>query len=396
MSANPAPLGGPSVWFGRELAESGSWTYRFSTDDIAEIDHALEFAGDCSWWELGAEEFPLSNLKQVLATAARELEYGRGFQVFKGLPVHRLTLEQCKMVLMGLSGHLGTPVYQSASGEIIGEIRDEGSDVGVIRGQMTNADGTAFLSSRARAQSTRPLRWHTDRADLVGLLSIGTALSGGRSRIASAVTIHDEMVARAPYLASLLYQDVVRSRLGEEKGGAHTVYALPVFTVHESRFASHYSRTYVEAAQKLPGVPTMTDAQWEALDLLSEIADETCLEMELKPGDMQFLNNHVIYHARDAFCDDPGQGRIRRLLRIWLSARVSRALDPRFGVLFGDTGASALRGGIRADEACGTVKAQILRNGEVDTQERRYDIQGSRPAMDEASVVTSLATTTEA
>jgi alpha-ketoglutarate-dependent taurine dioxygenase len=44
----------------------------------------------------------------------------------------------------------------------------------------------------------------------------------------------------------------------------------------------------------------MSDAQWEALDLLAEIAEEVCMEMSFEPGDMQLLNNHVIYHARTA------------------------------------------------------------------------------------------------
>ena len=176
---------------------------------------------------------------------------------------------------------------------------------------MTNPDGTPFLSSRARAQSTEPLRWHTDRTDVVGLLCVGEPAEGGTSRLASAVAIHDEMVRRRPDLAALLYETIWRSRLGEETGGADSIYGLPVFTVTDGKFASHYSRTYVEAAQKLEQTPKMTPAQWEALDMLASLGEEFCYEMELEAGDMQFLNNHVVYHARSAFRDDPATGRIR-------------------------------------------------------------------------------------
>ena len=87
----------------------------------------------------------------------------------------------------------------------------------------------------------------------------------------------------------------------------------------------------------------MSDAQWEALDLLADVAAEVCMEMRLEPGDMQLLNNHVIYHARTAFAD----GAARRCLkRIWLSMPNSRALPADQAILWRDVNAGALRGGI--------------------------------------------------
>src|SRR5256885_2157653 len=66
------------------------------------------------------------------------------------------------------------------------------------------------------------------------------------------------------------------------------------------RSTSHYSRTFVEVAQRRPAaeVPRLTAAQEEALDMLHELAEELCLAMTFAPGDIQFVNNHVIYHAR--------------------------------------------------------------------------------------------------
>ena len=124
----------------------------------------------------------------------------------------------------------------------------------------------------------------------------------------------------------MLYQDLIRSRLGEEAGGADTTYALPVFAVREGKFATHYSRTYVEAAQKLPNVQRLSDAQWEALDLLAALGDELCYQMSFVSGDIQFLNNHVMYHARDAFEDDFEAGKYRLLYRVWVSMANSRQL----------------------------------------------------------------------
>ena len=86
--------------------------------------------------------------------------------------------------------------------------------------------------------------------------------------------------------------------------------------------------------------------QWEALDLLAELAEELCHEMQFELGDIQFINNHVVYRARSAFEDDATSGQQRLLYRVWLSMANSRPLPESYGILFGSTAASALRDGI--------------------------------------------------
>src|SRR5262249_12437872 len=111
---------------------------------------------------------------------------------------------------------------------------------------------------------------------------------------------------RRPALCAALYEDLWRSRFGEEDATNKSAYPLPVWGVRDGKFTSHYSRTYVEAAQRQPEseVPRVSDRQWQALNLLAKLAEELCFEMSFAPGDIQFVNNHVIYHARSAFEDD--------------------------------------------------------------------------------------------
>lgn len=197
-----------------------------------------------------------------------------------------------------------------------------------------------------RSRPTGPLRFHPDRADVVALLCLGQAHSGGVSKLASSVNVHNQMLERHPHLLGLLHRVIYRSRLGEEHGGEKMVYPLPVFGVRDEKFSSHYSRTFVEAAQKLDGVPRMSEKQWEALDLLAQLAEESCFEMTLERGDMQFINNHVVYHARTAFEDAEPAGRRRRLYRLWLCPPTNRALPLGHEVLWRNIDAGSLRGGI--------------------------------------------------
>jgi len=126
---------------------------------------------------------------------------------------------------------------------------------------------------------------------------------------------------------------------------------MPVFGLRDGRLTSQYSRTFVENAQRLPGVPPLTDAQNAALDLWAEVCEELCYSMDMQPGDIQLLNNHLVYHARTTYEDDPTPGRDRFLMRLWLSMPNSRRLPEGFEVLWGSIEPGAPRGGIAQAEA---------------------------------------------
>ena len=156
----------------------------------------------------------------------------------------------------------------------------------------------------------------------------------------------NEMLRRRPDLAHLLFEPWYRSRHGEEAEVADDVYVLPICGQREGRFTSHFSLTYIEAAQTVDGVPKLSDAQQEAIDLLLSIAQELAFEMVLEPGDIQFLNSHVTYHGRTAFADDKGTARERLLMRLWLAMPNSRPLPQDHEVLWRNVEVGAVRGGI--------------------------------------------------
>ena len=124
------------------------------------------------------------------------------------------------------------------------------------------------------------------------------------------------------------------------------VFAMPVFGFAGEKITSQYSRTYVEQAQEVPGVPKLTPAQNEALDMLASVAEELCLHSPFEDGDIQLLNNHLVYHGRTAYADDAPAGRDRLLLRLWLSTPNSRRLPDGFDSLWGSIAPGAVRGGV--------------------------------------------------
>jgi hypothetical protein len=271
----------------------------------------------------------------------------------RGLPVDKYDEEDLRRLYFGLGTHLGSPVFQNRSGELMRAIRDEGAHVGRTYGQIEGGQvqddkkGTTFLSSYARTLTNGGLRFHTDRTDVVGLLCVRQARAGGVSTLASTPAIHNAILASRPDLLEELFGDFWRSRFGEEGTTKETAYPLPIFGLRDGKFTSHYSLTFIEAAQMAAGVPKLTDKQKEAIDVLMKTAQELCFEMTLEPGDLQLINSHVTYHGRTPFEDDAASGHDRLLLRLWLSMPNNRPLPKGHEILWRNIEPGQLRGGIQ-------------------------------------------------
>jgi hypothetical protein len=152
------PIVGAAAWQGREMADHPRWRRDLTRAEIAEIDHALGAVQGLPWREVAADSFPLPGMKHRFAEIAQELEEGSGMVKLRGLPVERYTPEELRRIWFGIGCHLGRPVFQNRRGELMREIRDEGSEAGQRYGQVTTGagqgqgqgQGQAFLSSYAR------------------------------------------------------------------------------------------------------------------------------------------------------------------------------------------------------------------------------------------------------
>jgi hypothetical protein len=346
-------LTGRDAWLGNDMANSNSWIRELSPASLAEIDAALRAVQrrGLPWREITREDFPLPTLSAQLDDVAAELEHGCGMVKLRTIPVERYSEDELRQIYVGIASHVGRLLFQNRRSELMRDIRDEGAQVGQRYGQVKTEAGGTFLSSYARTLSNGSLRFHTDRCDVVALLCVRQARAGGVSKLASAVAVHNTILARRPDLLEVLLQPYYRSRLGEEAGGEALAYALPLFGVRDGRFTSHYSRAYIESAQMIAGVPKLTPVQIEALDLLDAVAEAQSFGMSLAPGDIQLLNNHVIYHARTPFEDDAASGQSRLLYRLWLWMPNSRALPADHAVLWRRVEPGVLRGGIVQEAA---------------------------------------------
>ena len=329
------PINAPFAWKGADMQRSTEWLRPFKANELAEFDAALKAVKrrGLDLFDIERKDFPLPNFSQALANIAQELETGRGMIMLRGLPL-AYSPEDLEIVYWGIDTHLGTAVSQNSSGELFGIVKDFGRKV--------------ENTKRRGSKTSDGLEFHSDRCDVVGLLCIRKAKSGGASRIVSSAAIHNEILRRRPDLMEVFYSDWHHSWQGEEPPGQGRAYVRPIFGFRDGYFTGLFSPAYTRFAQDYPEVPRHTEAQREALELYNSLADELALDMHFEPGDIQLLNNHLMYHGRTQFEDYGEEDKKRLLLRLWLSVPGSRPLPKGEGyeVVLGNIEAGAVRGGV--------------------------------------------------
>jgi len=233
----------------------------------------------------------VGDFAQVLRQHSDELENGRGFVVLRGLPVAHYSQQFAATVFCGIGAHLGSARSQNAAGHILGHVRDLGA---------SSKDPNTRIYQTAERQT-----FHTDSADVVGLLCIREAKEGGRSLLVSAESIYNRMRALRPDLLALLFDPIATDRRGEVPEGALPWMSIPPLSWHAGRLTVFYQRQYIDSAQRFDGAMRLTPAHIEALDLFDALANDPTLHfsMQLQPGDMQFVYNHSQLHDRTAFVD---------------------------------------------------------------------------------------------
>jgi hypothetical protein len=337
-----APITGPSAWIGAEMrGREAEWSYRLSPPEIAEIETAVQAvrARGFDIAKIRRRDFPLPNLGPVLDRLRTEVLDGRGFGLLRGMPVEDRPIVESATAYWGVGTYFGSARSQNAKGHLLGHVYDLGQGL-----SATNPN----LRSYATAERQN---FHIDRCDVVALLCLRRAKSGGLSSLVSSMTVHNVMAARRPDLLDRLYQQFPVDRRGEVPEGKEPFYEAPVFTEHAGYISVLYSRLHIGSSQRFPEARRLTAEDIEALDMFSELAGdpELRLDMAFMPGDIQLLHNHTILHARSAYEDWPEVERRRHLLRLWLAPQGARPLPPVFaecygGVTIGDRGGIICKG----------------------------------------------------
>lgn len=307
-------------WSSGELeAARGSWEIQLTPEEAAAVDGSVpSYANLCSMRQRSQTDLSKNILDLIYK--------GPGVAVLKGAP-----LEGAEEWLWGLGLALGQPVPQTLDGTLVGRVEDAGAqhDNPEHRGHKTAAG----------------LGFHSDRTDVIALHCIRKAEHGGRSLLASAAYVLETLDAEHPELGEIARQPFPYDRRGEEHPGEAPWAQMPLFAFDGERVVSRYVRRFIESSQRHKGAPKLSNKQIATMNALDQILDrpETTYSMDLEPGDVQFIENHSIMHARTEFSGN------RLLLRLWFSTSFSPQLPSEFAAVYGSVVAGTVRGGVWPD-----------------------------------------------
>ncbi len=305
------PVVDPAVWTGADLESNQSWLYALSP---REIDDLLAMAKTVrpligndpnGLLRLDKEAFELGSFEPRLREIWHQLKDGLGVALIRGLPLADIERIDAATVYWGIGRHLGEARSNNPDGDMLGHVTDLGK-----RQDDPNSRGY---------QTSEAMDYHCDQCSVVGLLCVREPQSGGKSKIASSLSIYNELLKRAPAAVHVLSKPLCWTKHGEVDAGQASFYQSAVFNVLDDMLCTSFGPKHIEKGHKLPGAPAMTDEQRDAISLAEQIAEEQHYAMQLQQGDIQLVNNYVALHTRTAYQDWPDPERKRLLYRLWLS-----------------------------------------------------------------------------
>ncbi|CAF3555197.1 unnamed protein product [Fusarium graminearum] len=318
----PKELKGDLVWEGETVAKEYKWTYTFTDEQLEDINNALAHFKSLNITKgyISQETFPLPKTHDELRRLSRELHFGHGFFVLRGLDVDRYTREENIIIYAGISSHIGSIRGRQ-------DAYYDGKRADVVLGHVKDVRSTTKIKIGSPAYTADKQVFHTDSGDIVSLFALGTAAEGGASRLASAWRVYNHIAETRPDLIRTLAEDWEAELFTKTVNDTDKVSRRPL--IHHQpastdgktpeRVVLQYARRYYVGFGALPRgnhIPPITEAQAEALDTLHFLGERFSVSTDFQKGDIQYVNNVAVFHARDGFRDTEDQQ--RHLLRLWL------------------------------------------------------------------------------
>ncbi len=177
-----------AAWTNRDIGDAGL-TYFLTPAQLAAFDTLLAKTRHLKPQHVTRADFDHPEVNALTAWLDDTIRRGRGAALLSGLTRETVSEEDMERIFWGIGTHLGDAATQSMLGDRLGHVQHVKDDP-VARGYRSNEELTP----------------HTDSYRMVGLMCLQRAQTGGRSRIVSALAIHNAILATRPDLLEPLYE----------------------------------------------------------------------------------------------------------------------------------------------------------------------------------------------
>ena len=300
------------AWRASSIDDTTAWYYPLSEDCLSSFKWVIRDAQRNSRpiTEISHPDRSSNGCEGCLQPALDALNSGRGFAIVERVPIEQYQVEESLSMYWMIGQFLGNPMEQNIEGTLLYDVRDTGQHV---------AQGARFSVTNAESS------FHNDNSfgellpDLVGLLCLHTAKSGGQNQLISGYALHNELLENHPDVLKTLYQLFCFDRRGQFKAGESPTSQFPIFQWSRGELTLRYLHYYIQVGHEHVGKRLTTD-QKKALEVVEELLCRTDFRVEfnLQPGQVLFTNNRWILHNRTAFEDYPDPEHRRHYVRLWL------------------------------------------------------------------------------
>ncbi|KAF5502598.1 Taurine hydroxylase-like protein SAT17 [Colletotrichum aenigma] len=263
----PSQFSGPRTWTGQYLEQHPEKHIKhLSQEHINEIDAAIKNCKKQSLLlsSISRSNFQLLILGPILRGVSDEIHNGIGFQILRGFPVQKYDKTDQIIALLGINAWSISHLDPENRGKI-------------------------YVS----AQDTNAQFFHSDAgSDVVGLMAVSLSGHEGASTVVSAGQVN-----------------------GIPDDGVHLIH-----NKDGRLFVNFSTRTFIgygEMPDRDADYPPLSFEEREAFAGWQWVADEYSLKTDLEVGDIEWVNNLHLQHARRGFTEDITNP--RHLIRIWLN-----------------------------------------------------------------------------
>ena len=254
----------------------------------------------------------IDGLQQLAEHILQELQHGSGVVWLQGFPATEFTVSQMKFFYLAVGAAMGQTMRNYGR---LYDVRDYGGSYKTERIPVSQTRAATGFHTDSSARNVMP--------DIVALLCVQPARTGGESLVVSGATVHEKLRETNMEALTILYREFIRDIV--TPGAGKTLDALinnrfPVFShgLYSPELSFRYMRFWIEKGHQEANID-LEQTDLSVLDTLDGLLESPQLagRFKLNAGDQLWANNHIVAHNRTEYDEDPQ--RPRHFVRMWIS-----------------------------------------------------------------------------
>ncbi|PVI06769.1 Clavaminate synthase-like protein [Periconia macrospinosa] len=311
-------VAGPMVWEGDEL-DPAKYIINLRPSEVQNVRAAVihfKLTG-LPRSAISKTTFPLnSELASKLSAISSELHQGTGISVLRGLDTARFNDEEAVIAFAGICSYVaGLRATDSYANQTLSHVRDATHDAVPHWAKDIGLAGSKITSA---------MDFHSDRfsGDILALhvRDDGGVDCGGEQYFTSFWRIYNELLERDPQVLETMAEPSWPFELKQKDRDPYLELGPTLFFAKGSKPICQLVKAPLLGSPRIqrdPSMPNLTAQQLHALAAVEALAKRFATKLHRRKGDVQFVNNLSILHARSAY-GTTGERSSRHLLRMFL------------------------------------------------------------------------------